>query len=257
MLVRLKWKPTFTDQTSSLIDLIFVNNNQNISYKTVIPTGLSDHDLIACVRKVNNIKYESETIGYRDYKNYDVNVINNELLNINWDGVYNSNSPNQSLNVMKSILKDSIDRHVPFVTKRLKGRKSPWMSKESKRHVNIRDQLYRKACKLKKQLDWVSYKRKRNFVKNEIQRTKKNFISKELRDTSNKPDKFCNTVKKLYPTKSKSSKLTSTFRTIDNKMLTEKQSIADGYCQFFSSAANRLKRTTFPLTEISWRAKLK
>ena len=43
-----------TDQTSTLIDLIFVNNNQNISYKTVIPTGLSDHDLIACVRKVNN-----------------------------------------------------------------------------------------------------------------------------------------------------------------------------------------------------------
>ena len=63
-----------TDQTSSLIDLIFVNNNQNISYKTVIPTGLSDHDLIACVRKVNNVKYESETIRYRDYKNYDLNV---------------------------------------------------------------------------------------------------------------------------------------------------------------------------------------
>ena len=36
-----------TDQTSLLIDLIFVNNNQNITYKTVIPTGLSDHDLIA------------------------------------------------------------------------------------------------------------------------------------------------------------------------------------------------------------------
>ena len=114
-----------TDQTSSLIDLVFVNNYQNISYKTVIPTGLNGHDLIASVRKVNNVKYESETIRYRDYKNYDVNVINNELLNINWDGVYNSNSPNQSLNVMKSILKDTIDRHAPFVTKRIKGSQAP------------------------------------------------------------------------------------------------------------------------------------
>ena len=96
-----------TDQTSSLIDLIFVNNNQNISYKTVIPTGLSDHDLIACARKVNNVKYESETIRYRDYKNYDVNVINNELLNI-YSIVYNINSTNQSLNLMKSILKNTI-----------------------------------------------------------------------------------------------------------------------------------------------------
>ena len=154
----------FFDQTSLLGDLIFVNNNQNISYKTVIPTGHSDHNLIACVRKVNSVKYESETIRCRDCKNYDVNK---ELLNINWDGVYNSNSPNQGLNVMKSILKDTLDRHAPFVTKRVKGKKSPWMSKEIKRHMNIRDQLYRKARKSKNQLDWVSYKRKRNFVKNE------------------------------------------------------------------------------------------
>ena len=40
------------DQTSSLIDLIFVNNNQTISYKTVFLTGLTDHDLITCVRKL-------------------------------------------------------------------------------------------------------------------------------------------------------------------------------------------------------------
>ena len=57
-----------TDQTSSLIDLIFVNNYQNISYKTVIPTGFCDHDRIACVGKVNNVKYESETIRYRTIK---------------------------------------------------------------------------------------------------------------------------------------------------------------------------------------------
>ena len=95
---------------------------------------------------------------------------------------------------MKSILKDTIDRHALFVTKRVKGKKLPWMSKEIKRHMNIRDQLYHKACKSKKQLDWTLYKCKRNFVKNEIQRTKKNFISKELRDTSNKPNKFWNTV---------------------------------------------------------------
>ena len=95
-----------TDQTCSLIDLIFVNKNQN-SYKTVIPTGLGYHDLIAFARKVNNVMYQSETIRYRDYKNYDVNVINNELLNI-YSIVYNINSTNQSLNLMKSILKNTI-----------------------------------------------------------------------------------------------------------------------------------------------------
>ena len=75
-------------------------------------------------------------------------------------------------------MKDTIDRHAPFVTKRVKGKNSPWMSKEIKRHMNISDQLYRKARKSKKHLDWVSYKRKRKFVKKEIQRTKKNLSPK-------------------------------------------------------------------------------
>ena len=163
-----------TDQNSSLIDLIFVNMNQNISYKT----GLSDHDLIVCVRKVYNVKYELETIRYRNYKNYDVSVINKELLNINWDGVYKSNSRNQSLNVMKSILKDIIDKHGPFITKRVKRKKSPWMSKEIKLHMNIPDQLYRKARKSKKQLDWISYKCKRNFAKTKSKEPKKTLSTK-------------------------------------------------------------------------------
>ena len=47
--------------------------------------------------------------------------------------------------VMKSILKDTVDKHAPFVIKHVKGKKSPWMSKEIKRHMNIHDQLYRKA----------------------------------------------------------------------------------------------------------------
>ena len=82
---------------------------------------------------------------------------------------------------MKSILKDTIERYAPFVTKRVKGKKSHWMSKEVKRHINIRDQLYRKARKSNKQSDWVSYKRKRNFVKNEIQRTKKKLYLQRIK----------------------------------------------------------------------------
>ena len=53
---------------------------------------------------------------------------------------------------MKSILKDIIDRHAQFVTKHVKGKKSPWMSKEIKHHMNIHDQLYRKSRKSKSNL---------------------------------------------------------------------------------------------------------
>ena len=127
-----------------------------------------------------------------------------------------------------------------------------------KRYMNIPDQLYHNARKSKKQLDWVSYNANEKLHKKRNPKNQKKFYLKELRDTFNKPDKFWNTVKKTWPHKVKilwGKKLTTTFCTINNKLLTEKQSIADGFCKFFSSTANRSKETTFPLTEITWRAK--
>ena len=84
---------------------------------------------------------------------------------------------------MKSILKDAIDRHAPFVTKCVKGKKLPWMSKEIKRHMNIRDQLYRKARKSKKfRLGFIQTQtklRKKRNPKNQkklyLQRIKRHF----------------------------------------------------------------------------------
>jgi len=45
---------TRVTETTTLIDVIQTNNASNISHKTVILSGLSDHNLIACVRKMNN-----------------------------------------------------------------------------------------------------------------------------------------------------------------------------------------------------------
>lgn len=249
-------KPTrITDNTTTLIDLIQVNYKERICYKTVIPTGLSDHDLIACVRKANGVTIPPETIRYRDYRRYDPSKIMNELQNENWNDIYSKTSPNQSWNEMKRILQESLNRNAPYITKRIKGKKSPWMSKAITKHMNKRDQLFRKARKSKKESDWAVYKRKRNFVRNEIQRTKNAFFKEKLKNLADKPEKFWQTVKEIYPTKSKSTKLPTNFLSIDgSKTLTDKQSIANAFCKFFSTISNRLKKQAFPLTQISWRS---
>ena len=84
----------------------------------VIHAGLSDHDLIGCVRKMNNIKYKSKTIHYRNFKNYDANTINNKLLNKDWNPVYQTTSPTSSLSYITKIFKETLDMHAPFITKK-------------------------------------------------------------------------------------------------------------------------------------------
>ena len=145
----LKTPTRVTPTTATLIEVIQTNNPQNISYHAVIPYGLSDHDLTACVRKMNNIKYEPITIRCRDLKNYDEREINKDLLDAHWESIYNTDSPNKAWFAMHSILKGTIDRHAPFISKCIKGKPSPWITDKLKKEMNARDKLMRKARKTK------------------------------------------------------------------------------------------------------------
>ena len=60
-------EPTRTTQTSSnLIDLALTNHPERITISGVIQLGLSEHDLIYCVRKINryNTKHGHKEINY-------------------------------------------------------------------------------------------------------------------------------------------------------------------------------------------------
>ena len=59
-----------TTDSLSLIDLILTNVPDNIIKHSVIPLGLSDHDLVLCVRKINGIKFVPRIIHCRNYRNY-------------------------------------------------------------------------------------------------------------------------------------------------------------------------------------------
>ena len=55
---------------------------------TVTPMGLSDHDMIGCVRKINSLKHKACIITCRNYGNYCVGSFNNELKSSLWNDVY-------------------------------------------------------------------------------------------------------------------------------------------------------------------------
>ena len=136
---------------------------------------------------------------------------------------------------MHSILKGTIDRHAPFISKRIKGKPSPWITDKLKKEMNARDKLMRKARKTRNELDWDSYRRKRNFVNNEIKRSKRTYYKIKLQENANKPEKFWKFIKEIFPTKSKEDKTPTTFK-INNEPVTEKPTIANEFCKFFTRA---------------------
>ena len=165
-----------TEETATLIDVVLTNNHRNISSTVNIAANLSDHNLIRCIRKMNSFRYQPEVITCRDFRNYDIKAINSELLNADWNNVYNSQSVNTAFSRLKEILLKTLNRYAPIVKKTVKGKPSPWLNEQVKRHMNTRDQLLRKAQKSKSHIDWRNYRRKKNFVKNEINRSKRNYF---------------------------------------------------------------------------------
>ena len=58
-----------TNESSTLIDIIATNKPSVLKSTDVIPTSLSDHDMVGCVRKLNHINFAPKVIKCRDFQN--------------------------------------------------------------------------------------------------------------------------------------------------------------------------------------------
>ena len=56
----------------------------------VIPAGLSDHDLIGCTRKLNNVNFDPRIIICQNFANYDPMLFCEDLNAANLEEVYSS-----------------------------------------------------------------------------------------------------------------------------------------------------------------------
>ena len=153
-----------TDTTETLIDVILTTKPENLCDIKVIPTAMSDHDTIGCRRKLNNNKHSPEEIRCRDFSNYEPNNLRNDLFHETFDTVYTEENPNQAWKCMKSILKTNFDHHAPYISKRVKGKKSPWLDRDIKAEMNHRDFLQRKHRKSKSAADFKTFQKQSNKV---------------------------------------------------------------------------------------------
>ena len=60
-----------TQDSRCLIDVIYTNEPWSIYPVKVTPADLSDHDLVGCIGKIHNFKYQPKLIMYGNYANND------------------------------------------------------------------------------------------------------------------------------------------------------------------------------------------
>lgn len=233
-------KPTrVTQDTKSLIDIIATNNPGSIAEQDVIPTSLSDHDLVGCVRKLNNKMYTSKTVKTRNYAKYNPDNMNRDFEQVNWLPVLSLSNVNDAVNTFNGIVKDIFDKHAPIIQKRVKGRPCAWLNENLKSIINQRDQLLRKARKSNSASDWRKYKDLRNKCNNMQKNAKAKHHKNLIDENRTNPKGFWKAVKTIFPTKANTKNASNNEK--DN------QTRANAFRDYFSTVVNNLKSSAFKL----------
>ena len=136
--------------------------------------------------------------------------------------------------------------HAPFATKRTNTNISPWLTVELKNKMNYRDVLQRKFGTSKTTEKYKKYKCQRNKVNNLIKRAKQNYNKNLLDENTKNATSFWRTLKSIFPTKPKSKLVSTTFK-VKEEEISNKETIATGFGQFFSSIATTLLQTLNPI----------
>ena len=234
-----------TNISSTLIDIIITNKENNVAKTFTSAQSMSDHDMICCVRKINYKHTNPRTITCRNFTKYDPNLLMQDLANTDFAPLYKATDVNKAWNYLKGILTEKFNKHAPIMTKRVKGTFCPWLTPEIKRYMNNRDRTLRKFRKSKTDNDWDDYKELRNSCTNQIRKARSTYHQNLLVENRKNPQTFWKIIKKIFP----SSKSTTKSSGASVSSLTSNK-----ICDFFTTIAGNLKKLSFPLRELIWEA---
>ncbi len=141
--------------------------------------------------------------------------------------------------IWKENLMSAIDKHAPLISRRVKNRKSPWITKELKQKIRHRDSLKKKANLSNDPQIWQQHKQTRNRINNEIKEVKRNYFTNNL--DLHKGD-MKKTWKLINELSSKNTGKTNRVSELNfnNQEITAPMDIAEAFNNYFSSVGDNL-----------------
>ena len=131
-----------TENSSSILDHMLANPTDRVYYSGVIDTGLSDHQLIYCTRKITRTKFIShKNITIRSLKNYCQDVYLEEINKINFPDYSKFTDINDAYSDFIGKVSLTIDKIAPMKEIRIKNSSKEWFDEEILEEIEKRDKL--------------------------------------------------------------------------------------------------------------------
>ncbi|MEW8542134.1 MAG: endonuclease/exonuclease/phosphatase family protein, partial [Candidatus Thiodiazotropha sp.] len=239
-LSQLVMEPTrVTQSTSTLLDHIYTNNEDNIFSVRVPKLGISDHYAVFCNRKINQSfkNHAHSSITYRSFKNFNENEFLRDLLSVKWDSLEALENVDDILDKWYSLFTDVINKHAPLKTHRVKNLIQPdWITSDILDTMKERDNH-------KRQGNIEEYKKLRNKVSELIKSAKKSTYENKIENGKDDPKSVWKIFKEFgASSKSKNNRNNDILGlNINGKIVSDDASIAEHFNDYFINIASNLK----------------
>ena len=132
-------KTCFEAQKGTSINVLLTNRPRSFHKTDIFETGFSDHHkLILSVFRSYFIRIPPKTIEQRNYKNLNETVflhyLDQELLK---GEMYKSN--NEMYSTFTKVFRLLLEKHGPLKVKKVRGKQSPFMTKELSKAISIKN----------------------------------------------------------------------------------------------------------------------
>ena len=226
---------------NSCIDLIFTNSNAVFNSGT-LDVNLSDHEMIFITRRhIQKERNPTSFIG-RSYKNYNEDILIEQLSACNWDIFYQCTDPEIAWNIMENNILDIIDVMCPLQTFHVKHLKDPWISQEILEAIKDKDRLLCRAKRTNQLDDWTLARRRRNEVKAIVKNAKSDFIKENLVRYGNDSKKFWKSIRDVVPSSKSCTNIKITLKDKFNQIIEDPKLVSNEMNKFFTSIGPNLAK---------------
>ena len=123
--------PTRTTNTgATIIDHIYVSNDDFYCMSGVTDPGLSDHSMTYVTRKRLKIKREVSYITGHSYRNFNEELFRLDIECLPWAEIYEIDDPNMAANLLTSMILSVADKHAPYKRIKTHSNQAKWVTTE-------------------------------------------------------------------------------------------------------------------------------
>jgi hypothetical protein len=191
--------------TESCIDIIITDSPGYVKKVDILPPLGSKHATVFMEFQITYPRDKSYMRQVWDYSKGQYNNLNVAINNYPWDTILNDEQHiDEKASKWTNTYLSLCAEHIPNREIRVRPRDLPWITKDCKRLIRIRDRLYKKFRRTKSLPDESNWKTKAREVRLALNTARLHYnlkLKETLSDPKLAPKKYWSLVKKIYGSK--------------------------------------------------------